>query len=112
MYRSTWNRPRARPTASSTERSGPWDGPLYGEHPASLTGGEAIPAACYKTIIRQDRGHLEVLAFIMPQSVTGHEPVSQFLISVAEIQRENRLDFLQDLPDDEEVKVEAGIGMW
>lgn len=89
-------------------------GPVFDDAIEKLRGGEEIPDKLWKVMVREDGGHPEVLAFMVPQNVTGHEPVSQFLTSVAEIQRETRLDFLRDLPDDEEAKVEAGTaaGMW
>ena len=36
-------------------------------------------------------------AFIAPQTVTGHEPLAQFLTSVREIEKQTGLDFHSEL---------------
>jgi len=92
------------------------DGPVYDRSSTeTLAGGEAVPSACYKIIVRADQpDHPEILAFVMPQNVTGREQPSQFLTTVDEIERQTGLDFLRDLPDVEEDKIEAeqATGMW
>lgn len=56
-------------------------------------------------------GQPRVLAFIAPQTVTGHETLAQFLTSVREVEKQTGLDFYPDLPRElqdrmETVKVE------
>lgn len=84
--------------------------PIYGEHPQHLPGGEAVPDKCYRIIVREDaKGEPKVLAYIVPQTVTGREPSAQFLVSVDQIEQATHLDFLRDLPDGQERKVEAVV---
>ena len=49
----------------------------------------------------------EVMAFDVPQTVAGDEPPSQFLTSVRAIEKKSQLDFMWELPDDVENKVET-----
>jgi hypothetical protein len=46
--------------------------------------------------------------------LTGREKPDAFLTTVDEIESDTRLDFLRDLPDDEEKRLEAekATGMW
>jgi len=39
---------------------------------------------------------------IVPQTVTGREPAAQFLVSAGQIEQTTHLDFLHDLPDEQE----------
>ena len=79
-----------------------------------LKGGEDVPHACYKILVRENAGVPRVLAFVMPQTVKGTERPDQFLTSVDEIERETGLDFRGDPPDDDEDRLEAerAVGMW
>lgn len=47
-----------------------------------------------------------MLAFIAPQTVTGNEPLSQFLSSVREIERQSGLDFFPELPKEVQDRIE------
>jgi endonuclease G len=89
------------------------DGPVF-HRPDRLRGGEDIPDACYKIIVREDDGHPSILAFIMPQTVRGTEPPSQFLSSVHEIEQETGLDFFSGMPPEVQKQLEAktAVGMW
>ena len=48
------------------------------------------------------------------QTVQGDESPAQFLTSVDEVEKETGLDFMSELPDEVENRVEAGVaaGMW
>ena len=88
-------------------------GPVFGAHDGHLGHGVEVPEASYKIIADEEGGHVRVLAFIIPQTVKGDENANQFLTSVDEVERETGLDFMSDLPDGEEDKVEARAGrMW
>ena len=89
------------------------DGPVFNRS-GRLRGGEDVPDACYKIIVREEDGQPSILAFIMPQTVRGTEPPSQFLTSVHEIERETCLDFFNRLPPAIEKRLEAkaASGMW
>lgn len=86
------------------------DGPIYGDHPQRLSGGEAVPDKCFRIIVREAaKGEPEVLAYIVPQTVTGHEQAAMFQVSVDKMEEETHLDFLRELPDPVEDKVEAAV---
>ncbi|MEI6166996.1 MAG: DNA/RNA non-specific endonuclease [bacterium] len=90
------------------------DGPVFGAHPRHLQCGVEIPEACYKILVEEEHGRPRVLAFIMPQSVTGIEAPSQYLVSVAEIERQTGLKFFGGLPADmrDQVETNKAMGMW
>jgi len=89
------------------------DGPIFRSHDR-LRGGEEIPDACFKIICREQDGQPKVLAFIMPQTVSGSESPGQFLTSVREIERETGLDFFSGMPEDlqQRFETEPARGMW
>ena len=89
------------------------DGPIF-RHPGRLRGGENVPDACYKIIVREDYGQPRILAFIMPQTVRGTEPPTQFLTSVHEIEQETGLDFFNRMRPEVQKQLEAktAAGMW
>jgi endonuclease G len=89
-------------------------GPVFKGSLEKLKSGVEIPDACYKILVEDGDGRPRMLAFIMPQSVTGNEMPEQFLTSVDEVERETGLDFFSELPDDIENKIEAETAkrMW
>ncbi len=46
----------------------------------------------------------------MPQDVEGREPIERFLVSVDEIEKQTDLDFLSELPDPVEDRLEREGG--
>lgn len=82
-------------------------GPVFGTHDGHLRHGVDVPEACYKIIVDEENGRVRVLAFIIPQTVTGNEDAARFLTSVDEVEKETGLDFMSDLPDEVENRVEA-----
>jgi len=89
------------------------DGPIFHSH-IRLRGGEDVPDACFKIICREEDGHAAVLAFIMPQNVTGTESTKQYLTSVHEIEQETGLNFFSAMPVDLRQKLETmpAPAMW
>ena len=80
-----------------------------------LASGVDVPSSCYKIIVDEmEDGKPRILAVIIKQDVNGTESIASFLTSVDEIERWSGLDFLADLPDDEENRLEAGVAvrMW
>lgn len=90
------------------------DGPIFRGSPKKLGGGVAVPDACFKILAVEENKQPRILAFIMPQTVSGAELPQQFLTSVAEIEKETGLIFFSDLPKDLEQRVEtqAAKRMW
>jgi endonuclease G len=82
-------------------------GPVFGEHPKKLPAGVEIPSACFRILLDEESGQPRVLAFIAPQTVTGHEPLTQFLTSVREIEHQTHLDFFPELPKEVQERMET-----
>jgi endonuclease G len=70
-----------------------------------------IPDAFYKMYITEAKPNQpsKVLAFLVPQTVQGHEPLSQFVTSIDNIEAQTGLDFFSDLDDVIEDKLEASV---
>lgn len=76
-------------------------GPIFDEQIERLLGKFIeIPDAFYKIFIAPPKGDrdIEVLAFVVPQDVKGHEPLAKFVTSVREIENLTGLDFMHRLP--------------
>ena len=85
-------------------------GPIFDEHIEKLTSGVEIPDAFYKIIVDEKDGKVRALAFIMPQDVgSGEKVLSKCLTSVNDVERQTKLDFLHELPDQVENEVEAHV---
>ena len=82
-------------------------GPVFAGEVKKLPSGVDIPTAFYRIILDEENGQPRVLAFIAPQTVTGHEPLAQFLTSVQEIERQTGLDFFAELPREAQDKIES-----
>ncbi len=82
-------------------------GPVFGEQSGSLSAGVRIPVACYKIIVREERGRPEVLAFLIPQDVDASGRAEEFMATVREIEAMTGLDFLSELPDEIEDRIES-----
>ena len=83
-------------------------GPMFDQRIERLASGVEIPDAFYRIILDEENGLPRVLAFIAPQTVTGNEPLSQFLSSVREIERQTGLDFYPELPKEVQERLETG----
>jgi endonuclease G len=70
-----------------------------------------IPDAFYKIYITEAKANQpsKVLAFLVPQTVKGNEPLAQFVTSIDNIEAQTGLDFFRDLDDAIENKLEASI---
>lgn len=82
-------------------------GPIFDKSAGKLSPGENIPSACYKIMIDATGGNTRMLAFIMPQDITGREPLESFLTSVDNIENRTGLDFCPDLAAGLQAKLEA-----
>jgi len=74
-----------------------------------LASGVNVPSACYKIIVDELNGNPRILAFIIGQNINGTESFNNFLTSVDKIELKTGLDFLSNLPDDLEDKIEAQV---
>ncbi len=70
-----------------------------------------IPDAFYKIYITEAKPNqpAKVLAFLVPQTVKGNEPLDQFVTRIDNIEAQTGLDFLEDLDDTIENQLEASI---
>ena len=89
-------------------------GPVFGSQVEKLRSGVEIPSAFYRIIIDEEHGEPRMLAFIAPQTVTGREPLSDYLTSVREIERQTGLDFIPSLPKEVQDRLETvrAPGVW
>ena len=82
-------------------------GPVFAGEVKKLPSGVDIPTAFYRIVLDEENGQPRVLAFIAPQTVTGHEPLAQFLTSVREVERQTGLDFFAELPSEVQGRFET-----
>lgn len=70
-----------------------------------------IPDAFYKIYITEAASGKPpiTLSFLMPQTVNGKEPLTQFVTSIDKIEAQTGLDFFTELDDRTEAALEAGI---
>jgi len=70
-----------------------------------------IPAAFYKIYISEAMPNKPsiALAFLMPQTVNGKEPLAQFVTSIDNIEAQTGIDFFAELDDRVEAPLEAAI---
>lgn len=70
-----------------------------------------IPDAFYKMYAMQSAGKTYLLAFLMPQTVKGNEPLDQYVVTVDKIEALTGLDFFHELPDKEENVLESTLNV-
>lgn len=68
----------------------------------------AVPDAYYKIIARGEEEELEVIAFLMPHK-ESQQGLVNFVVSVDELERLTGIDFFQELPDQQEDKLERSV---
>lgn len=89
-------------------------GPVFDSRPGKLRSGIDISTAFYRIILDEENGVPRVLAFVAPQTVTGREPLSDYLTSVREIEQQTGLDFFPSLPREvqEQMETVRAQGVW
>ncbi len=93
-------------------------GPIYDQRPQFVgAGNQRIeePDAFYKIIVDENLTNSEIrtIGFIMPQSTSVKgKPLSTFEAAIARMQKETGLDFLRELPDEVEKRLESQVGNW
>lgn len=68
-----------------------------------------IPDAFYKVYAMQKDNNIYLLAFLMPQTVKGNEPLDRYLVTVDKIEELSGLDFFHELSDTEENALESTL---
>ena len=93
--------------AMRMERVWVMTGPVFTGDVKKLPSGVDVPTAFYRIVLDEENGQPRVLAFITPQTVTGHEPLAQFLTSVREVERQTGLDFYSELSKEVQGRMET-----
>jgi len=62
----------------------------------------------YKVVLAESKGKIEVLAFVLPNSrIPKETPLSDFIVSVDDVERMSGLDFFNVLDKETEEKIEG-----
>lgn len=85
-------------------------GPIFEGQCRELLSGVRIPSHCYMIVVDIDEttNQARALAVIMPQRRINAEILSDFVVTVDQIETRTGLDFLSELSDDIEQQLEAG----
>ncbi len=85
-------------------------GPVFAGAVSTLPGKIAIPEAFFRIWVRENvAGEPQLLAFLVPQTVSGYEPLDRFLVSVDAIEAATGLDFFHRLSPDTERRLESTV---
>lgn len=87
-------------------------GPVFGEEIQFLPDTFIqIPTAFYKIFVAPATANrpIEVLAFLVPQTVQGKEPLDKFLVSVRQIEAQTGLNFFHKLSQEKQDELETAI---
>ncbi|MBU1109786.1 MAG: DNA/RNA non-specific endonuclease [Candidatus Riflebacteria bacterium] len=84
-------------------------GPVFDEHIKTIGNNIEVPDAFFKILIDEDENGIRTMAFLIPQTVTGKEPIENFLTSINEIQKLTKLDFFWPLSDEAEARLESAV---
>ncbi|MDQ7091650.1 MAG: DNA/RNA non-specific endonuclease [Methylococcales bacterium] len=115
LNRNLWRRLESTGVNYFTQLSdGVWvtTGPIFKDSKTYLNNASTvvIPDAFYKIFaIQSKQGNPKFLAFLVPQTVKGNEPLTQFVVSIDTIEAATGLDFFHELEDSLENKLEAEI---
>ena len=82
-------------------------GPIFTSEPKTIGKGVPVPDACFKIMIDETEGKIRTQAFVVPQDVAAGASLNQYLVSIDEVERLTKLDFLPGLKDEVESKIES-----
>ncbi len=84
-------------------------GPIYNNaNSPKLNHKVNVPDACFKIIVMRNTRGVFARAYIVPNGETASNP-EKYRVSIDEIEKQTRLDFFAELPDDLENALEAHI---
>ena len=83
-------------------------GPVFDDQLLHRVGFTQVPVGFYKILVVPGQAP-RALAFLMPQDVSGNEPLARFLVTVDEIEAHTGLDFFPQLPDSIERQMEGYV---
>ena len=88
-------------------------GPIFGNNSQRLSTSwrVEVPTAFYKIYVTEPTAirPMLALAFVVPQTVKGNEPLTQFVTRIKDVQAQTGLNFLVDLDDKTETYLEGAI---
>ena len=85
-------------------------GPIFGENPSTLKSSSVkIPEAFYKILVKPSTPQTPAtaLAFIFPQNAKANSSLMKFVSTIDEVEKRTGIDFLHQLEDDFEEKLES-----
>ncbi len=74
-----------------------------------LPSGIDIPSAFYQIVVARDQDSLRAFGVLMPQNLRRRTHARTTLVAIDELERLSGLDFLADLPDEIEDRLESGV---
>ncbi|GHB16745.1 DNA/RNA non-specific endonuclease [Salinicola rhizosphaerae] len=83
-------------------------GPVFDDQWLHRIGFSQVPVAFYKILVVPGATP-RAIAFLMPQDVSGHEPLDRYLVTIDEIEARTGLDFFPQLADDVERRLEGRV---
>ncbi len=88
-------------------------GPVWNAKPHYLKRARIdVPDAFYKIFVGIDvAGRPHALAFMVPQTVRGFEPLSRYVTTIDTIEKRTGLDFFWRLPDNQEARLEREVAV-
>lgn len=88
-------------------------GPVLEKGLALMKNGISIPESFFKIIIAKTNRGYETIAYLIPNQETKKE-LSEFVVSIDELEEKTQIDFLKALPDQLESRIEANQinGQW
>ncbi len=109
LNRRVWQRLEKLEKEYANNRGNVWviAGPVFDEHIKTIGNNIEVPDAFFKIIIDEENDGIKTLSFLIPQTVSGKEPIEQFLASIDEIEKLTGLDFFWPLSDEFENKLES-----
>lgn len=88
-------------------------GPIFRTSPANIGKiGRSevwVPDAFYKVVYSGDKGEDRVIAFVMDNKPQPKGPLSQWAVSIDEIEKATDLDFFASMPDEKEERLESQV---
>lgn len=83
-------------------------GPVYDDQWLHRVGFSQVPQAFYKIIVVPGTNP-RAIAFLMPQTVSGKEPLDRFLVTIDEIEARTGLDFFPLLSEQVQQRLEGHV---
>jgi endonuclease G len=73
-----------------------------------------VPDSFFMIIVDEQEGKLRTLSIMIPQDAAPNAEWSDYLTTVAEIQRRTRLDFFHELEDgaEHQIELQRASRMW